>query len=134
MKKKILFALIGLLLLVVSLNATTRVCYSLFFANEYFVLFPLLVISAITSITLSIVDYKHKTRYRIIHILIFLSIGIGLLGGHMISAVQNKTAIANLKNIVTAINKYKKSNKSYPHELNELMPKFLESIPIHIAG
>jgi hypothetical protein len=133
-KKKILYISIGMLLFITSLNATTRECYDFIIAWEYFVLFPLLAISLITSITLSIIDYIHKTRYRVIHIVIFASIGIGLLGGHQISIIQNKTSIKNLKTIVSAINEYKKENKSYPHNLQELTPIYLDKIPTSYCG
>ena len=131
---RIIYTIIGLFLFLVSLNAKTRICYDLIFALEYFALYPLLVISFITSITLSIIDYKHKTKYKIIHLIILFSIGAGILSGELISRLQNKSTINNFKKIVSAVNKYKTINKSYPPDLNKLVPSYLEKIPSSYCG
>ena len=135
MIKKIKFFLIGFLLFSYAFYVQIKVCYSIMgFPDEYFFFFPLLIISLITSITLTIIDFIHKTNYKTIHIVVFLSLLTGLLSGYYVSDIQNKNTKENFNNIIKGIKSYKKENAAYPKTLEDLMPMYLKAIPKSYCG
>lgn len=134
MRRKTIYIIIGIVLFLTAINSETRVSYDFMMPRENFVLFSLLVITFITSITLTIIDLIHKTRYKTIHIIIFLSIVSGLVFGNLLCNYQTSKTRANFHQVVKALKQYKMDNQQYPETINQLTPKYLPVLPVSRCG
>lgn len=134
MRRKTIYIIIGIILFLTAINSETRVSHDFPMPHENLVLFSLLVITFITSITLTIIDLIHKTRYKTIHIIIFLSIVSGLGFGNLLCNYQTSKTRANFHQVVKALKQYKMDNQQYPETINQLTPKYLPVLSVSQCG
>lgn len=133
MKRK-LFIIALLLLFLITFYTEIRECYDLICPIEYFFYIPILILIVLALIICSIIDLVKKSKYWIIPTLIIIVMISGFSIGRYFQSWQNKNTIKNMDNVILAIENYSKVNNKYPDSLSQLVPKWLDEIPVSYCG
>jgi hypothetical protein len=84
----------------------------------------------------SLWEKKTKNKSKPLCIALCISIVISLLSCVLLMSEKDiKRANKNRADIIiSAVYEYEKVNKAFPHQLSDLVPEFLDTIPVTIGG